>query len=105
MKALCYEARGAAQSMPKHAPKALQNPARRAPKPFKIEVRGTQELKFTPETTQTSQDTPKSAQEAAKRRLRSAQGEPRDAQERPKAGQEVPQTPPKARRASPETSF
>ena len=30
------------------------------------------DLKFTPETTQTSQETPKSAQEAAKRRLRSA---------------------------------
>ena len=90
IKTLCYEARGAANGMPKHAPETIQNPARHVPNPSKIEARGVP-----------------GSQNASNRRLRPAkrrprapkrwQEQPRRAQEWPKPSKNEAQGIPKAR--------
>ena len=100
IKALCHEVRGAAKGVPKHAPEALQNPARHVPKPPKIEARGTPGSQHAPrsapdqpgapkkcprgaqEAPKRSQEPPKSAQKPAKWRPRAAQDSPGPLQNR-----------------------
>ena len=87
--------RGAAKGMPKHAPEALQNPARHPPKPSKIEARATPGRQNAPKTCPRAarrhpgapKIRPRSAQELPRGRPRAAKRCPRRAQEAPEPHQ------------------
>ena len=91
----CSNERIAFENGSENCPRARQNPARRRPRPPKIERRGTLE----------SPDATKSTQEAPKRRPRGSAEAPKRAQKVPKSGQVAPKTSPRGPQTPPKTSL
>ena len=91
----CSNERIAFQNGSENCPRARQNPARRRPRPSKIEHRGAYE----------SPDATKSTQEAPKRRPRDSAEAPKRAQKLPKSVQVAPNTGPRGPQTLPKTSL
>ena len=91
----CSNERIAFENGSENCPRARQNPARRRPRPPKIERSGTLE----------SPDATKSTQEAPKRRPRGSAEAPKRAQKVPKSGQVAPKTGPRGPQTPSKTSL
>ena len=91
----CSNERIAFENCSENCPRARQNPARRRPRPSKIEHRGAYE----------SPDATKSTQEAPKRRPRDSAEASKKVQKLPKSVQVAPKTGPRGSQTPPKTSL
>ena len=98
----CSNERIAFENGSANCPRARQNPARRRPRPSKIEHRGAYE---SPDATKSTQEAPKRRPRDIAEASKKVQKLPKSVQVAPKTGPRGPQTPPKTSLGTTKTSL